>query len=130
MKLTGSTALVTGASGGIGEEFATRPAAAGLDPFLVARRTDRLKELRAEQDPVANAAQIQMNCVTLVELTGHLLPAMIAARRGVVLNVGSTAGFQPVPGMAVYGATKAFVLPFSEALWQETRAAARASPVR
>jgi short-subunit dehydrogenase len=75
----------------------------------------------AEQDPAANAAMIQLNCVALVELTGHLLPAMVSARRGIVINVGSTAGFQPVPSMAVYGATKAFVLSFTEALWQETR---------
>ncbi|BBY18387.1 SDR family NAD(P)-dependent oxidoreductase [Mycolicibacterium litorale] len=175
MKLAGYTALVTGASGGIGEEFATRLAADGASLILVARRTERLEELRgrllehhpgitvdilsadlavpgaaadvvgqveslgrhvdalinnagiglhgrfAEQDPAANAAQIQLNCITLVELTGRLLPAMIAAERGVVINVGSTAGFQPVPSMAVYGATKAFVLSFTEALWQETR---------
>lgn len=175
MNLAGRTALITGASGGIGEEFANRLAADGVNLILVARRTDRLEQLRtqlrgrhpgievdvltadlavpgaaadvvaqvrtlgrrvdilinnagvgshgrfADQDPAANAAQIQLNCVALVELTGHLLPAMIAARRGIVINVGSTAGFQPVPSMAVYGATKAFVLSFTEALWQETR---------
>jgi short-subunit dehydrogenase len=54
-------------------------------------------------------------------LTALYLPAMTKAGRGVVLNVASTAAFQPTPGMAVYGATKAFVLSFTEALWQESR---------
>jgi short-subunit dehydrogenase len=57
----------------------------------------------------------------LVELTALYLPAMTTARHGLVLNVASTAAFQPTPGMAVYGATKAFVLSFTEALWQETK---------
>jgi short-subunit dehydrogenase len=73
------------------------------------------------QDPDANAAQIQLNCGTLVDLTARFLPSMNEAGHGVVINVASTAGFQPTPGMAVYGATKAFVLSFSEALWQECK---------
>jgi short-subunit dehydrogenase len=72
------------------------------------------------QEASANAAQIQLNCGTLVELTALFLPAMTQAGHGLVLNVASTAAFQPTPGMAVYGATKAFVLSFTEALWQET----------
>ena len=58
---------------------------------------------------------------TLTELTGIYLPSMSKARHGVVLNVASTASFQPTPGMAVYGATKAYVLSFTEALWKETK---------
>ncbi|MGE0217567.1 SDR family NAD(P)-dependent oxidoreductase [Mycolicibacterium sp.] len=73
------------------------------------------------EDPDAVAAQIQLNCGTLVDLTARFLPAMVERGRGVVLNVASTSAFQPTPGMAVYGATKAFVLSFSEALWQECR---------
>ena len=49
------------------------------------------------------------------------LPAMTKAGRGLVINVASTAAFQPTPSMAVYGATKAFVLSFTEALLQETK---------
>ncbi|MET0451822.1 MAG: SDR family oxidoreductase [Mycobacterium sp.] len=75
----------------------------------------------AEQDAAANGAQVQLNCVTLVELTALFLPEMVRAGHGLVLNVASTAAFQPIPGMAVYGATKAFVLSFTEALWQEAR---------
>jgi hypothetical protein len=73
------------------------------------------------QEADANAAQIQLNCSTLVDLTARFLPPMTAAGHGLVINVASTAGFQPTPGMAVYGATKAFVLSFSEALWQECK---------
>ena len=73
------------------------------------------------QEPESNAAQIQLNCGTLVDLTARFLPPMTAAGHGLVINVASTAGFQPTPGMAVYGATKAFVLSFSEALWQECK---------
>jgi hypothetical protein len=62
---------------------------------------------------------IQVNVTALTELTGLLLPAMIARQRGQILNVGSVAGFQPGPFMAVYYATKAFVNSFSEALSNE-----------
>ena len=175
MDLRNDTALITGSSGGIGEEFASQLARRGVNLVLVARRADKLAELRdrllsidprltvdvvaadlslpgsaatlaaevgaldrridilvnnagvglhgefVEQSPETNAAQIHLNCVTLVELTGLYLPAMTSARHGVVLNVASTAAFQPTPGMAVYGASKAFVLSFTEALWQETK---------
>jgi uncharacterized protein len=173
--LSSNTALVTGSSGGIGEEFAVQLARRGVNLVLVARRADKLDELRTtllerhpdivvdvviadlatpgsgaqlaakvgdlhrridilvnnagvglhgkfvSEDPDSNAAQIQLNCGTLVDLTARFLPAMTAAGHGVVINVASTAGFQPTPGMAVYGATKAFVLSFSEALWQECK---------
>src|SRR3546814_15988000 len=59
---------------------------------------------------------IDLNCRALIDLTHAVLPGMIAARRGAILNVASTAALQPGPWMAVYYATKAFVLSFSEAL--------------
>ncbi|MDR3659899.1 MAG: SDR family oxidoreductase [Mycobacterium sp.] len=175
MDITNNTALITGASGGIGEEFAVQLAARGVNLVLVARRVEKLEELRARltaahpalqidlvpadlsvpgsgaelaakvealgrridilinnagvgthgkfatQQPEPNAAQIQLNCGTLVDLTARYLPPMIKARHGLVINVASTAAFQPTPAMAVYGATKAFVLSFTEALWQETK---------
>lgn len=175
MEFGNSTALITGASGGIGEEFAVQLAARGANLILVARRADRLEALRESftarhpgivvdivtadlarpgsgaelaarvdgldrrvdilinnagiglhgafhtQDPEANAGAVQLNCGTLVDLTARYLPSMIERRHGVVINVASTAAFQPTPGMAVYGATKGFVLSFSEALWQENR---------
>ncbi|MEI7534529.1 MAG: SDR family oxidoreductase [Verrucomicrobiae bacterium] len=62
---------------------------------------------------------IQVNVAALVELTGLFLPSMLKRRRGGVLNVGSVAGFLPGPNMAVYYASKAFVLSFSEALHEE-----------
>lgn len=176
MDLTDDTALITGASSGIGEEFAMELAAQHVNLVLVARREDRLDTVRAtllarhpglrveaitadlarpaagaeleqqvrergldvgilinnagvgshapfvEQAPEVVAAQIQLNCGSLVDLTARFLPAMIRARHGLVINVASTAAFQPVPTMAVYGATKAFVLSFTEALWWETHA--------
>ena len=63
---------------------------------------------------------IQVNVSALTHLTDLLLPGMLARRRGRVLNVASTAAFQPGPLMAVYYATKAYVLSFSEALANET----------
>jgi short-subunit dehydrogenase len=62
---------------------------------------------------------IHVNITALTELTGLFLPAMIGRRRGGILNVGSVAGFLPGPNMAVYYASKAFVLSFTEALAEE-----------
>jgi uncharacterized protein len=67
------------------------------------------------------AGMLQLNVVSLTELTKRLLPAMVARGRGGVLNVASTAAFQPGPLMAVYYASKAYVLSFSEALAEELR---------
>ena len=62
---------------------------------------------------------LQVNITSLTHLTGLLLPGMVERRRGGILNVASTAAFQPGPGMAVYYATKAYVLSFSDALAEE-----------
>lgn len=62
---------------------------------------------------------VRLNCEAVVVLSRHFLPAMLERRRGGVLNVASTAAFQPMPFMAVYAATKAFVLSFSAALAKE-----------
>jgi short-subunit dehydrogenase len=67
------------------------------------------------------STQIAVNITALTELTALLLPPMIARGRGTIVNVASTAAFQPVPHMAVYAATKAYVLSFTRALWAETR---------
>jgi len=75
----------------------------------------------AEGEGAVQAAMIELNCRALVELAHAVLPGMLAARRGGILNIASTAAFQPGPGMAVYYATKAFVLSFSEALHEEVR---------
>ena len=64
---------------------------------------------------------IDLNIKALVDLTYRFLISMRRRRQGVIINVASTAGFQPVPFMATYAATKAFVLSFSEALWEENR---------
>jgi short-subunit dehydrogenase len=64
---------------------------------------------------------IDLNVRSLVELTQRFLAPMRARKKGEIINVASTAGFQAVPFMATYAATKAFVLSFSEALWEENR---------
>jgi uncharacterized protein len=65
------------------------------------------------------SAMVRLNAEALVTLTREFLPGMKARRKGGILNVASTAGFQPIPYFSVYAATKAFVLSFSEALWME-----------
>lgn len=65
--------------------------------------------------------EIALNVTALVELTHLFLPEMLSNKSGAIINVASTAAFQPVPYMAVYAATKAFVLSFSESLWAECR---------
>ncbi len=167
------TALVTGASSGIGLELATLLAKDRHDVVLVARGRDRLEGIAlglTEEfgvgatvlpadltDPAApldvflalaerkmaidvlvndagfgvyglfadtpleeELAMIQVNVAALTHLTKLFLPGMLERRRGRILNVASTAAFQPGPLMAVYYATKAYVLSFSEALGNET----------
>jgi short-subunit dehydrogenase len=75
----------------------------------------------ARLDAKRQREMIDLNCGALVELAHAVLPPMIQQKSGAILNVASTAAFQPGPGMAVYFATKAFVLSFSEALHEEVR---------
>jgi short-subunit dehydrogenase len=170
----GKTAVITGASAGIGVEFAHQLASRGANLVLVARREDRLAALSAElgtkyavavnyfaidlseptsgtnliahlaaagittdilinnagfathnkvaeEDRTRVQSQIQLNVGTLVDLTIGMLPAMQSQNFGAIVNVASTAALQPVPSLAVYAATKAFVLSFTEALWGELR---------
>ena len=74
----------------------------------------------ADADPVATASIVALNVTGLTDLTRPYLRDMLARRAGRILNVASTAAYLPGPGMAVYYATKAFVLSFSEALAEET----------
>ena len=75
----------------------------------------------AELDLELELKMIDLNVRSLVELTHRFLSSMRERKRGSIINVASTAGFQGVPFMATYAATKAFVLSFSEALWEENR---------
>jgi short-subunit dehydrogenase len=162
------TALVTGASSGIGEQFARQLAARGHDLVLVARRADRLERLAAElpteahviacdlatdaaslagrvgelgvevdvlvnnagfgtsgpfleHDAERDAEQVRLNCEAVVTLCHAFLPGMVDRRRGGVINVASSAGFQPIPYESVYAATKAFAVSFTDALHTELR---------
>ena len=173
MKLEGCSALITGASAGIGRELARQLANRARTLVLVARREQRLNELRDElrnrnaqlivhtrvvdlsgksqidelvrwleqnkieidflinnaglgdygtvatSDPERDNRIIQVNIGAVTFLTRLLLPRMIERKRGAILNVSSSAGFLPIPGMAVYAASKAFVNSFTEALRAE-----------
>ena len=74
-----------------------------------------------EVDPEREHDLIAVNVDALVHLTHAVLPGMLARGHGQILNVASTIAFQPAPYQATYGASKAFVLSFSQALWAETR---------
>lgn len=169
-----ATALVTGASAGIGTEIARELAGRGHAVTLVARREDRLQtladELAAEHgvrtevlptdllDPDARAElpdrvaalglhvsvlvnnagfgtagpfhrseierelqQIRLLVEAVADLTGRFVPGMVERGEGAVLTVASTAGFQPLPNMAGYGAAKAWARSFSQAIHEELK---------
>jgi len=168
------TALVTGASNGIGFEFAKILAENGHDLILIARTKSKLDEIQnyllqtygievyvivcdlsqpgscgyvyeqikrmnLEIDVLVNNAgvgdwgifvdsniekqgeMLQLNIIALTNLTRLFLPGMVKRRQGKILNVSSTAAFQPGPLMAVYFATKAYVLSFTSAIAQELK---------
>jgi short-subunit dehydrogenase len=168
--MTRSVTLITGASAGLGAEFARQCAARGEELALVARRRDRMEALAAEiggkvhifpadlakegaaasliaeleaeglsvgtlinnagfglggrfaDRPLGRLSEmIDLNVRTLTELCHLVLPAMRARGEGAILNVASTAAFQPGPNMAVYYASKAYVLSFTEALHHELK---------
>jgi short-subunit dehydrogenase len=75
----------------------------------------------AKLDAAKEASMVRTNCEAVVALTGHYLPEMVERGRGAVLNVASLIAFQPVPFQATYGATKAFVLSFTDAIHEELR---------
>ncbi len=162
-------ALVTGASAGLGVEFARQLSKRGHRLVLAARRKERLDELAkelgnaravaidlskkdaaaklmadvdsngetvdllvnnagfgligrfAKSDPKRLRQMIDLNVATLTDLCRAVAPRMIERKEGGILNVASTAAFQPGPNMAVYFATKAFVLSFTEALHEELK---------
>jgi short-subunit dehydrogenase len=166
------TALVTGASSGLGVHFATQLASAGQHVTLVARREDRLNQVAedilaatgitplvvtadlsdlesrsrvAEQvassgrwvsilvnnaglstsgpvaasDPEAEVTMIRTDVEAVAHLCSTFVPPMVENRTGAILNVASTAAFQPLPGQAGYAASKAFVLSYTHALRSE-----------
>ena len=78
-------------------------------------------EKLAEADPVQLNNLLDLNIKTLVNMTQQFLPDMLARQSGKIMNVGSIASFMPTPNFSAYGASKAFVLSFSEGISQELR---------
>src|SRR6266403_1284517 len=122
-------ALITGASRGLGMAFARALAERHCNLVLVARSAEPLHALANElrrSTPISIRQQLEMlrlNNQVIVELTYSLLPKMLERRQKGIINISSTAGFQPVPFASVYSATKAFLTAFSLALEQELRSA-------
>ena len=105
---------------GAGEKLATAIKAAGIEiDALVNNAGYGIAGAFEGSDRTRQLGMIDLNDRALVELTHIYWPHMLANKRGGVLNVASTASFQPGPLMAIYYASKAFVLSFSEALWKE-----------
>jgi short-subunit dehydrogenase len=77
----------------------------------------------AEENPARIAEMVSLNCLALTLLSRAAVPGMVARGRGAIVNVASTAAFQPIPTMGTYAATKAFVLRLSLAMWHELRPA-------
>lgn len=75
----------------------------------------------ADLDAARQSEMVTLNCVALTELTQAVLPQMLDEAQGTIINVASTAAFQPIPRMAAYAGSKAYVLRFTEGLWAETR---------
>lgn len=105
---------------GAGHSLASEIAARGLDVDVVVNNAGYgIAGAFNGSDELAQLGMVDLNVGALVELTHIYWPGMLAKRRGGVLNVASTAAFPPGPLMAVYYASKSFVLSFSEALWKE-----------
>jgi uncharacterized protein len=108
----------TGAADGIADALA----GAGIVPSILINNAGfGLYGLYRDTDGLQEQAMIDLNISALTRLTKRLLPGMLAAGHGRIVNVASTASFQPGPYMAVYYATKAYVLSFSEALAEELK---------
>lgn len=75
----------------------------------------------SETDPTRTAQLLELNVVALTDLTHAALPGMLRRGRGAIINVASTAAFQPTPSMSVYAASKAYVLSLTAALWEELK---------
>ncbi|MBT0771521.1 SDR family oxidoreductase [Kineosporia sp. J2-2] len=104
------------------QRVADRIADAGLKPAaLVNSAGFGTAERFADEDPARIADEIRVNVLALTLLSRLLMPSLLAAPEGFLINISSTAGHQPVPTMAVYGATKAYVLSLTEAIWHEVR---------
>lgn len=116
-----AVALDLGAPNGV-ETLARRIAEAGVEPAVLVNNAGfGVYGDFAKADIAQTQGMIDLNISALTRLTALLLPAMLRQGRGHILNVASTAAFQPGPGMAVYFASKAYVLSFSEAMGAELR---------